>query len=50
MENLLGFTLQERFKRISELGDKVVGFATLIDLEKFRQLLGDLYTSSTELA
>jgi IS5 family transposase len=42
MESLLDFALQERYKRVSELGDKVAEFDTLIEWEKFRPLLGDL--------
>ena len=48
MESLLDFALQERYRRVSELGDKVAEFGTLIEWEKFRPLLGDLYSNSTE--
>ena len=47
MESLLDFALQERYRRVSELGDKVAEFDTLIKWEKFRPLLGDLYTNTT---
>jgi hypothetical protein len=33
MENLLDFALQERHRRVSELGDKVAEFDTLIKWE-----------------
>ncbi|MFA6225865.1 MAG: IS5 family transposase [Methanoregula sp.] len=48
MESLLNFALQERYRRVSELGDKVAEFDTLIKWERFRPLLGDLYTNTTD--
>ncbi len=48
MENLLDFALKERYKRVSELGDRVAEFDTLIKWERFRPLLGDLYTNTTD--
>ena len=48
MESLLDFALEERYKRILELGDKVAEFDTLIEWERFRPLIGDLYTNATE--
>ena len=36
MESLLDFALQERYNRVSELGDKVAEFDTLIEWERFR--------------
>jgi hypothetical protein len=48
MESLLDFALQERYKRVSELGDKVEEFDTLIEWERFRPLIGDLYSNTTE--
>ena len=48
MESLLDFALQERYRRVSELGDKVAEFDTLIEWERFRPLMGDLFTNATE--
>lgn len=48
MESLLDFALQERYRRVSELGDKVAEFDTLIKWEQFRSILGDLYTNTTD--
>ena len=48
MESLLDFALQERYKRVGELGDKVAEFDTLIEWERFRPLIGDLYSNATE--
>jgi IS5 family transposase len=48
MESLLDFALQERYNRVSELGDKVAEFDTLIEWECFRPLIGDLYSNATE--
>ena len=48
MESLLDFALEERYKRVLELGDKVAEFDTLIEWERFRPIIGDLYTNTTE--
>ena len=48
MESLLDFALQERYKKVSELGDKVAEFDTLIEWECFRPLIGDLYSNTSE--
>ena len=48
MESLLDFALQEIYKKVSELGDKVAEFDTLIEGERFRPLIGDLYSNTTE--
>jgi IS5 family transposase len=45
---LLDFALQERYKRVVESGDKVAEFDTLIEWERFRPIIGDLYTNTTE--
>jgi len=36
MESLLGFALEERDKRVEELGDNVAEFDTLIQWDRFR--------------
>ena len=48
MESLVDFALQERYKNIKNLGDRLEEFATLIDWEPFRQIVGDIYTNTTE--
>ena len=48
MESLLDFALEERYRRVSELGDKVAEFDKLIKWERFRPLLRDLYTNTTD--
>jgi transposase, IS5 family len=48
MESLLDFALQERYRRVGELEDKLAEFDTLINWEKYRPLLGDLYTNTTD--
>jgi len=48
MESLLDFALEECYKRVLELGDKVAEFDTLIEWERFRPIIGDLYTNTTE--
>ncbi|MCK9593896.1 MAG: IS5 family transposase [Methanoregula sp.] len=48
MESLLDFALEERYKRVVELGDKVAEFDTLIQWDRFRPIIGDLYTNATE--
>jgi IS5 family transposase len=47
IKSLLDFALQERYRRVSELGDKVAEFDTLIEWECYRPLIGDLYTNTT---
>ena len=48
MESLLDFAYEERYKRVEDLGDKVAEFDTLIEWERFRPIIGDLYTNTTE--
>jgi IS5 family transposase len=48
MESLLDFALEDRYKRVVELGDKVAEFDTLIQWDRFRPIIGDLYTNTTE--
>jgi IS5 family transposase len=47
METLLDFALEERYKRVSDLGDKVAEFDQLIKWDLFRPILQDLYTNAT---
>jgi len=48
MESLLDFALEERYKNIQKLGDRLEEFGTLIDWGRFRQVIGDLYKNTTE--
>ena len=48
MESLVDFGLQERYKQVKDLGDRLGELATLIDWEPFREIVGDLYTNTTE--
>lgn len=48
MESLVDFALQERYKQVKDLGDRLGELATLIDWESFREIVGDLYTNTTE--
>jgi IS5 family transposase len=48
MENLVDFALQERYKNIKKLGDRLDEFSTLGDWGSFRQVVGDIYTNTTE--
>ena len=48
MENLVDFALQERYKNIKKLGERLDEFATLIDWGSFGVVVGDIYTNTTE--
>jgi IS5 family transposase len=48
MESLVDFALQERYKNIKKLGDRLEEFAILIEWESFRQVVGDIYNNTTE--
>jgi IS5 family transposase len=48
MENLVDFALEERYKSIKQLGDRLGGFSTLREWESFRADRGDLYRNQTE--
>ena len=48
MESLVDFALQERYKQVKDLGDRLGELATLIEWEPFREIVGDLYTNTTE--
>jgi IS5 family transposase len=40
--------LEEHYKRVVELGDKVAEFDTLIKWDRFRPIIGDMYINTTE--
>ena len=48
MENLVDFALEKRYESIKRLGDRLDGFSTLINWERFRTVVGDLYRNQTE--
>ena len=48
MESLVDFALQERYKQVKDLGDRLGELATLIEWEPFREIVGDLYTNTTK--
>ncbi|MCK9632842.1 MAG: IS5 family transposase [Methanoregula sp.] len=48
MENLVDFALEERYKSIKHLGDRLSEFSTFIDWERFRTVVGDIYQNQTE--
>jgi IS5 family transposase len=48
MENLVDFALEERYKSIKQLGDRLDEFSTLIDWGLFRPVVGDIYQNRTE--
>jgi len=48
METLVDFALEERYKSIKQLGDRLSEFSILIDWESFRTVVGDLYRNQTE--
>lgn len=48
MESLVGFALQERYENVKKLGDRLEEYATIIDWESFRPVVGDLYINTTE--
>ncbi|MDD1704538.1 MAG: hypothetical protein LUP97_04825, partial [Methanoregula sp.] len=43
IENLVDFALEKRYESIKRLGDRLDGFSTLINWERFRTVVGDLY-------
>jgi len=46
MESLLDFALEERYKNIQKLGDRLDEFGALIDWERFHGVVGDLYNNT----
>ena len=49
MNSLTDFALNEEYKRIQRLGDKLSDLESLIDWESFRPILRDLYSSNDEI-
>jgi len=48
MESLVDFALQERYKNIKKLVDRLEEFATLSDWEPFREIVGDINNNTSE--
>ena len=48
MESLVDFALQERYKQVKDLGDRLGELAPLIEWESFREIVGEIYTNTTE--
>jgi IS5 family transposase len=48
MESLVDFALQERYKQVKDLGNRLGELATLIEWQPFREIVGNLYTNTTE--
>jgi IS5 family transposase len=48
MESLVDFALQERYKQVKDLGDRLGDLTALIEWEPFREIVGDLYANNTE--
>ncbi|MDI6719890.1 MAG: IS5/IS1182 family transposase, partial [Methanomicrobiales archaeon] len=44
-DSLTDFALNEEYKRIQKLGDKLANLESLIDWEAFRPVIGQLYTN-----
>lgn len=49
MDSLTDFALNEEYKRIQKLGDKLSELESLIDWEAFRPVIGQLYTNDQGL-
>jgi len=48
MNSLTDFALNEEYKRIQRLGDRLAELESLIEWEAFRPIIGQLYNSNTE--
>ena len=48
MNSLTDFALNEEYKRIQQMGDKLSELESMIDWESFRSIIGDLYKNTTE--
>jgi len=48
MESLVDFALMERYKQVKDLGGRLGELTTLIEWEPFREIVGNLYTNTTE--
>jgi IS5 family transposase len=48
MKSLTDFALNEEYKRVRRLGDKLAEIESLIDWEAFRPIVGKLYENKSE--
>ena len=48
MESLVDFALQERYKQVKDLGDRLGELANLIEWGPFREIVGEIYANTTE--
>ena len=48
MDSLTDFSLNEEYKRIQKLGDRLAELSSLIDWEAFRPILGQMFTNNTD--
>jgi IS5 family transposase len=48
MESLIGFALNEEYKRVERLGDKLAEIESLIDWEAFRPIVADMYDNRSK--
>jgi IS5 family transposase len=48
MKSFTDFALNEEYKRVKRLGDRLAEIESLIDWEAFRSIVGDLYDNRTE--
>ena len=48
MESLTDFALNEEYKRIQKLGDRLAELSTLIDWEAFRPIIGQMFANDTD--
>lgn len=48
MDSLTDFSLNEEYKRIQKLGDRLAELSSLIDWEAFRLILGQMFTNNTD--
>ena len=44
----MDFGLKEAYKRVAELGDRLAEIESLMDLEAFRPIVGDMYDNKSE--
>ncbi|MDI6876402.1 MAG: IS5/IS1182 family transposase, partial [Methanomicrobiales archaeon] len=49
MNSFTDFTLNEEYKRIQRLGDRLAELESLIEWESFRPILSNLYESNDEI-
>jgi IS5 family transposase len=48
MKNFVDFGLNEAYKRVERLGDRLAEIETMIDWEAFRPIVGDMYDNRSE--